>query len=292
MRTATQPSFSSAYTILREVSNGASSSYNGMQVQFRKRFSSRFQTQLSYGWAHSMDSSSNDAGFGGGFASLFGGGERGPSDYDVRHSMNLSGSIQLPSVKGPLFYLFQHWNLDFVAAARSGLPFDIQGVSQCTSSTSSSSSSCSTSSTSSSNQGLFAQVRPNVVSGQAIWIADSKVPGGRRVNKAAFSLPTGYAQGNLGRNALRGFSFGQLDLSLRRTIPITGRFRLDIAAQGYNILNHPNFANPSQLEGGNMSSPNFGVVTQMMNQSFGGGVNQLYRSGGPRSMELSIRAQF
>src|SRR5674476_418806 len=158
MRTATQPSFSSAYTILREVSNGASSTYNGMQVQFRKRFSSHFQTQLSYGWAHSMDSSSTDAGFGGGFASLFGGGERGPSDYDVRHTMNLSGSIQLPSVKGPLFYLFQHWNLDFVAAARSGLPFDIQGVSQCTSSTSSSSSSCSTSSTSSSNQGLFAQV--------------------------------------------------------------------------------------------------------------------------------------
>jgi hypothetical protein len=290
MRTATQPSFSSAYTILREVSNGASSTYNGMQVQFRKRFSSHFQTQLSYGWAHSMDSSSSDAGFGGGFASLFGGGERGSSDYDVRHSMSLSGSIKLPAVKGPLFSLLQQWNLDFVAAARSALPFDIQGVSTCTSSsTSSSSSTCSTSST---NQGLFAQVRPNVVSGQAIWIVDSKVPGGRRVNKAAFSLPSGYAQGNLGRNALRGFSFGQLDLSLRRTIPITGRFQLNIAAQGYNILNHPNFANPSPLEGGNMSSPNFGVVTQMMNQSFGGGVNQLYRSGGPRSMEFSIRAQF
>jgi hypothetical protein len=289
MRTATQPSFSSAYTILRVVSNGASSTYNGMQVQFRKRLSSHFQTQLSYGWAHSMDSSSTDAGFGGGFASLFGGGERGPSDYDVRHSMSLSGSIKLPSVKGPLFYLLQQWNLDFVAAARSALPFDIQGVSTCTSTTTTSTTTCTTSST---NQGLFAQVRPNYVGGEAIWIADPKVPGGRRVNKAAFSLPSGYAQGNLGRNALRGFSFGQLDLSLRRTIPITGRFQLNLAAQGYNIFNHPNFANPSPLEGGNMSSPNFGVVTQMMNQSFGGGVNQLYRSGGPRSMELSIRAQF
>ena len=289
MRTATQPSFSSAYTILREVSNGASSTYNGMQVQFRKRLSSHFQTQLSYGWAHSMDSSSTDAGFGGGFASLFGGGERGPSDYDVRHSMSLSGSIKLPSVKGPLFYVLQQWNLDFVAAARSALPFDIQGVSTCTSTTTTSTTTCTTSST---NQGLFAQVRPNYVGGEAIWIADPKVPGGRRVNKAAFSLPSGYAQGNLGRNALRGFSFGQLDLSLRRTIPITGRFQLNLAAQGYNIFNHPNFANPSPLEGGNMSSPNFGVVTQMMNQSFGGGVNQLYRSGGPRSMELSIRVQF
>jgi hypothetical protein len=207
--------------------------------------------------------------------------------------MSLSGSIKLPAVKGPLFYLLQHWNLDFVAAARSALPFDIQGVSKCTSSTTSSSSStCSTSSTSSTSQGLFAQVRPNVVSGQAIWISDPKAPGGRRVNKAAFSLPSDYAQGDLGRNALRGFSFGQLDLSLRRTIPIAKGFQLNVAAQGYNILNHPNFANPSPLEGGNMSSPNFGVATQMMNQSFGGGVNQLYRSGGPRSMELSIRVQF
>ena len=289
MRTATQPSFSDAYTILREVSNGASSSYNGMQVQFRKRFSRSLQTQLSYGWAHSIDSSSTDAGFGGGFASLFGGGERGSSDYDIRHNLSLSGSIRLPSVKGPIFFLLQQWNLDFVAAARSALPFDIQGVSTCTST--STSSTCTTSKNST-NTGLFAQVRPDYVGGKDVWIADSNVPGGRRVNKAAFSIPSGYAQGNLGRNALRGFSFAQLDLSLRRTVPISGRLQLNVAAQGYNIFNHPNFANPSPFEGGNMSSPNFGIATQMMNQSFGGGVNQLYRSGGPRSMELSIRVQF
>jgi hypothetical protein len=46
------------------------------------------------------------------------------------------------------------------------------------------------------------------------------------------------------------------------------------------------------MEGGNMSSPNFGVMTRMMNQSFGGGVSSLYRSGGPRSMEFSVKLQF
>jgi hypothetical protein len=30
----------------------------------------------------------------------------------------------------------------------------------------------------------------------------------------------------------------------------------------------------------------------MLNQSFGGGVNSLYRAGGPRSMEFSVRLQF
>jgi hypothetical protein len=280
MRTETQPSFSSAYSILRVATNGASSSYNGMQVQFRKRMSRAVQLQLSYTWAHSIDSSSNDLGFGGGFASLFGGGERGSSDYDIRHNASLSGSIRLWAPQGALFLPLRNWFLDFIAAARTGLPFDIQGVSESTSSSSGNT-----------IGGLFAQVRPDY-NGDAVWIGDSTVPGGKRLNEAAFEAPAGYAQGNLGRNALRGFGFAQLDLSLRRMIPLSERFQLNLAAQGYNVFNHPSFANPSPLEGANMSSPNFGVMTRMMNQSFGGGVNALYRSGGPRSVEFSLRLQF
>jgi hypothetical protein len=285
MRMENRPSFSDAYDILMAATNGASSIYNGLQLQFRKRMSASLQTQFSYTWSHSIDSSSNDVGFGGGFASLFGSGERGSSDYDVRHNLSFSGSWRLPARrKGLLFSPIRDWYVDFVASARSGLPFDIQGVSSETSDSEDSSSS-------SDQRGLFAQVRPDYT-GEPIWIIDPNAPGGRRINKAAFAVPDGYAQGNLGRNALRGFSFAQLDLSLRRALTITERLRLHVAAQGYNILNHPNFANVSSMEGGNMSSPNFGVVTRMMNQSFGGGVNALYRSGGARSMELSIRLQF
>jgi len=277
MRMATEPSYTAAYDVLRLLSNGSSSSYNGGQVQFRKRLSGSLQMQLSYTWARSVDSASTDSGFGGGFASLYGAGEHGPSDYDVRNSLSLSGSWRLPAPRGTAFYLLRHWYIDFVESARSGLPFDIQGVSAATSG--------------SAGAGLFAEVRPNLT-GLPIWIDDPKVPGGKRLNIAAFSAPTGYAQGDLGRNALRGFGFSQLDLSLRRMIPITERYQIGIAAEGYNILNHPNFANPSPLEGANMSSPNFGIVTQMMNQAFGGGVNPLFRSGGSRSMELSVRLQF
>ena len=281
MRTETQPSYSAAYDVLRLATNGASSDYNGMQIQFRRRMSDAFQAQWSFTWAHSIDTASSDSGFGSGFASLFGNGERGSSDYDVRKNLSMSGSIRMPAARrGILLYPLRHWYLDFMVAARTGLPFDIQGVSSDTSS-----------SGSTTNRGLFANVRPNVVS-SAIWIVDSNVPGGKRLNKGAFEVPSGYEQGNLGRNALRGFGFGQMDLSLRRMIPITERFQLSLAAQGYNITNHPNFANPSPMEGGNMSSPDFGVVTRMMNQSFGGGVNALYRSGGPRSMEFSVRFQF
>ncbi len=301
IRIQTTPSdgSSSAYQIIRQVTNGAQSSYNAMQVQFRKRFSSNFQTQVSYTWSHSVDSASSDSNFGGGFASLFGAGDKGSSDYDVRHNLSASGTYRLPAPKGTVFYLLRNWFVDLVAVARSGLPFDVEAVSTCTSGTTASTTTTATatcnSSTNNNNTNLFAQVRPSITytaSLSSVWIRDPNVPGGKRLNKAVFTIPTGYAQGNLGRNSLRGFSLSQVDFALRRMIPINERFQLNLAAQGYNILNHPNFANPSPLEGANYSSPNFGVMTQMVNQSVVGGVNGLYRQGGPRSLELSVRLQF
>jgi hypothetical protein len=314
MRTETIPSNNQyAYEYATLLTNGASSSYNGVQVQYRRRISANLQAQVSYTWAHSIDTASSDAAAGGGFATLFTNGQRGSSDYDVRHNVSVSGSYQLPSPgKGAVFYALQHWFLDFNGAFRTGLPFDIQGVScttggtggstvssgtsSSTTGTSSSSSSSSatascTSAGSASSAGLFAQVRPNY-NGDPVWLKDPRVPGGKRLNLAAFPLPSNYGQGSLGRNALRGFSFKQVDLSLRREIPIGERWRINLAAAGYNILNHPNFANPTPLEGENMSSPDFGIVTQMMNQTFGGGVNPLYRQGGSRSLEFSVRLQF
>lgn len=306
MRTETTPTINNyAYLISTLLTNGASSTYNGVAVQYRRRLSANLQAQVSYTWSHSIDTASSDAAAGGGFATLFTGGQRGWSDYDVRNNLALSGSYRLPApAGGPLTYALRHWYLDFNAAVRSGLPFDITGVSCATSgatgATNTSTSSGSTSAASATatcvassgaNTGLFAEVRPNY-NGDPVWLSDPRVPGGRRLNIAAFPLPTGYAQGNLGRNALRGFSFSQLDLSLRRTVPIGEHWGVDLAAAGYNILNHPNFANPTPFEGENMSSPNFGIVTQMMNQTFGGGVNSLYRSGGARSMEFSVRLHF
>jgi hypothetical protein len=289
LRTSTTASYTAAYDILQEVTNGAQSDYDGLQVQFRKRLSSVLQTQLSYTWSHSIDSASSDSSFGGGFATLFGG-ERGDSDYDIRQNVSFSGSWRLPSPsQGTIYAPFRNWYLDFVASAHTGLPFDLSAVSESISTTTG----CNTTTTTNgvAPTGLFANVRPSYVGG-AIWIDDPAVPGGRELNSAAFITPCGYAQGNMGRNELRGFGFAQLDLALRRVIPITERYRLSIGVEAFNALNHPNFANPSPEEGANLASPDFGVVTQMLNQSFGGGVNALYRSGGPRSMELALRLQF
>ena len=93
LQTQTQPSFGDAYSILILASNGATSNYNSLQAQFRRRLTRSLQTQFSYTWAHSIDSASND--IGGGFASFLGSGQRGNSDFDIRHSLNWSGSYLL-----------------------------------------------------------------------------------------------------------------------------------------------------------------------------------------------------
>ncbi len=295
-RVQTSPEYSDAFDVVSETTNGATSSYNGMQLQFRKRLSDRLQMQLSYTWSHSIDTASNDGGGGGGFATLFGGGQKGSSDYDIRHNLSLSGSYRLPAPSGLMGAPLRHWYLDFVETARTGLPFDLQTISSNASGAVTINGTTVTTTTNTNGDvnstiGLFAQVRPNY-NGLPVWIPNPNVPGGQELNILAFNIVTAFQQGNLGRNVLRGFGEEQLDLSLRRAFPITERFNMTLSAQAFNVFNHPNFANPSPLEGANLVSPNFGVVTEMLNQSFGGAVNSLFRTGGPRSIELAIRLRF
>jgi hypothetical protein len=297
LRVQTSPEYSDAFDIVSLATNGASSSYNGMQAQFRKRLSDRLQMQLSYTWSHSIDTASSDGGGGGGFATLFGGGQKGSSDYDIRQNLSLSGSYRLPApATGAIWSPLRHWYVDFVETARTGLPFDIQTISSNASGAVSINGTTVTTTTNAngdvnSTVGLFAQVRADY-NGNPVWIPNPNVPGGQQLNIAAFDIVTGFEQGNLGRNSLRGFGAQQLDAGLRRAIPITERIGLTISAQAYNVFNHPNFANPSPFEGANLVSPNFGVVSEMLNQSFGGPVNSLFRPGGPRSIELTVRLRF
>jgi hypothetical protein len=247
LRTESQPSFGDAYSILSLATNGASSDYNGLQVQFRRRLTPNLQTQVSYTWAHSIDSASSDVSFGGGFASLFGSGQRGNSDFDIRHNLSWSGSYRLwDPGSGLVRAVLGNWYADWVFSAHTSAPFDVQGIT-----TDTSDAGTSTATTVNRRGGLFAQVRPNYT-GAPVWISDPSAPGGRKLNPAAFEAPDTYAQGNLGRNSLRGFGFSQVDLSLRRQITLSEKWRLNVSAQAYNLLNHPAFANPTALEAANL----------------------------------------
>jgi hypothetical protein len=62
----------------------------------------------------------------------------------------------------------------------------------------------------------------------------------------------------------------------------------------FNLLNHPNFGQPSGLFG----SGNFGLSTQMLGTSLngnnlgGGAFSPLYQIGEPRSMQFALKLNF
>ena len=131
--------------------------------------------------------------------------------------------------------------------------------------------------------GVTTVARPNVASGVPLYLDDPNVAGGKRINRAAFSLPAAGTQGNLGRNVLRGFGMAQFDLSVRRQFRLAERVSLQFRADAFNILNHPNFSNPS----GDLTNSNFGVSTQML----GKGLGSAGISGGfsPISAKITIK---
>jgi hypothetical protein len=139
------------------------------------------------------------------------------------------------------------------------------------------------------NFGFFA-LRPDLVPGQPLYINDDS-PGGRRINPAAFVTPAS-GQGNLSRNALRGFGANQLDFGVQRLFKLTERLNLHFRSELFNIFNHPNFGNPRSA----LSDPLFGVSRQMLGRSLGsgrgGGLTPLYQIGGPRSVQFALRLEF
>jgi hypothetical protein len=79
---------------------------------------------------------------------------------------------------------------------------------------------------------------------------------GQYFNRDAFASP-GARQGDTGRNQFRGPGGWNLDFSIFRVFPVGGSRRLEVRAQGNNILNHPVFGNPSS----GITSGTFGQVT-------------------------------
>jgi hypothetical protein len=190
------------------------------------------------------------------------------------------------------------WSLESVIQARSAPPVDVfDGNFE-----------------SLNGSGLLVDVRPDLVPGVPTYLYGSQYPGGKAFNPAAFRNPpvappgcvpgvdfpcVPTRQGDLPRNALRGFGAAQWDFAVHRTFPIHETLKLDFRAEGFNLLNHPNFGPPN----GRFGSSLFGLSNAMLGQSLNGGstgisnsgggaFNPLYQIGGPRSMQLSLKLIF
>ena len=79
---------------------------------------------------------------------------------------------------------------------------------------------------------------------------------------SAFGRPAKGTFGNLGRNALRGPGFWQMDMSVFKNIWQEEGRRLEVRIESVNVFNHVNLGNPDSTIGvpGN-NNPNAGKIT-------------------------------
>lgn len=259
--------------------NASRSDYDSLQLQFQRRLSRGLQAVASYTLGRSTDDISTEtvatfpASGAVGPIRVDLAGERGPSDFDIRHNFIAAATYDLPSfASGKRFgWLLSGWGVDLITRARSAPPLTVI--------------------TQSVDPLVFAGTRRvNRREGVPIYIQDPTAPGGRRLNRAAFAEPPVGTQGDLRRNSLRGFPFYQTDISLRRQIRVGERWRVQLRADLFNAFNRPNFADPVATY--NFPEPQFGRPTQMLNRQLGGAsgtFNPLYQIGGPRSVQLSVK---
>lgn len=264
------------FTRIDAVNNDAYSDYNSLQAQFKRRMARGLQALLSYTWAKSLDTASDES-----ITNLQApstrypaSADRGPSSFDIRHGFTGTASYDIPApTSSPLAKaILGGFGLDSVVRVRTVAPVtvvtgrDPLGL------------------------GLTNVSRPDLVPGQPLYLYGDGFPGGKLFNPAAFdgAMPLAQArQGTLGRGTLRGFGLGQVDLSLRRRFRVFEGLALDFRADAFNLFNTPNFANPT----GVLTSANFGRSTRILSTGLGG-LNPLFQVGGPRSLQLALRLQF
>jgi len=272
------------FMVVRVTTNAAHSSYHAMQLQYGRRLSRGLQALTSYTWSHSIDNASSDSvsrlrgiipAVQGSFVAAQ---DRGPSDFDIRHSLTAAVTYSVLGVRLSSFAnsLLNDWSVDFIVRARTAAPVNVVLRSDLI------------------GEDLFVEFqRPDLILGVPVYLKDPVFPGGRRINAAAFRAPAQPRQGTLGHNALRGFGMSQFDFALRRQFSLGEQLSLQLKAEIFNLFNHPNFGNPVNTLNSNL----FGQSTQMLARSLGagginGGLSPLYQIGGPRSMQLAVKLQF
>lgn len=244
-----------------QISDG-NSSYNAMNVELNRRFSSNFAFRASYTWAHSIDDSSD-------LQTLLIAQdvrrfnlEKADSLFDQRHRFVFSGMLTSPDAwrKGSGFQKFLS---DFTVAPiiefSSGRPFNI------------------ITNVDANNDQSTSTDRPSVKADGTLC-----VPGDAGctplITNGEFSI------GNLGRNMGLTRGFASVDLRVSRAIRFGERIRLDLIAEGFNMFNRFN-------EGS--ASPNYEAVNAFGTRASNG----RYRSRStaaydPRQFQFGAKLSF
>ncbi len=153
--------------------NRAFSDFHSLQAQVRQRPVKGLQFLASYTFGKSLDTNSNDSVSNLIAAQIDPRRDRGPSDFDIRHTLSGAWTLELP-------YWLRGWSLDGVVSVRTATPVDVTFYRDL-------------------GFGIY-NLRPDPIAGVPMVIADANVAGGRRYNYDAFEIPWEFPgrQGKLG----------------------------------------------------------------------------------------------
>jgi Carboxypeptidase regulatory-like domain/TonB dependent receptor-like, beta-barrel/TonB-dependent Receptor Plug Domain len=237
------------FTGIRYKETNGTSYYNALQLSFEQRFSRSLLLHADYTFSKNIDTGSIDQTQGGNNDlpqnPVSTKAERGLSNYDVRNYFVVYTVWDLPSAPGPKV-LTSGWQLNAITTLSSGQPFSaVVGFDRARANP----------------QAGTSPERPDLCPGAS----NNPILGNptQYFNPAAFCLqPAGY-YGNLGRNTLIGPGIIMVNPSLSKVFHVNERIHLQFRAEMFNLLNHPNFAIPSQRTVFSSSGPvaSAGLIT-------------------------------
>jgi hypothetical protein len=253
--TAPDPRFGT----VNEYYNFGVSNYNGLVVSLTRRYAT-LQISGAYTWSHALDEISN-----GGvlpyslndsliyqmnphnLAQL----NYGNADYDIRNyfSGSYSWTPKYKFSNGMMNRALGGWSLSQTFFTRSGLPYTVY---------TSPTSLFGNFSAPNTNIGIPATFLPGFGTGASANCSAPSMPNQTCINSSDFAglLPGGFNNINQRRNQFRGPYFFNTDIQLSKEFKVTEHTAFGLGAQVYNLLNHPNFANPVN----NLEQGGFGTV--------------------------------
>jgi hypothetical protein len=281
--------------IFRLESSG-NSIYNSLQTTLKKDMSHGFQFLAAYTFSKSIDDAGDSLGtaLGGSFGRpIFGevvyndqnnvAAQRGVSDFDRTHRLVISGTWNVPGPEHATSTAVQKlgngWSISGIVTLQSGLPFSILDSAAgtlfgpATLYTTADPAPGATLKDAGRSGGVSGRV--NEFFNTSAFVPAPFVPDGGRIDGKYPVSGGGTIFGNLGRNILRGPDQRDFDIAVIKTTALTERVKLIFRWEIFNLLNTPNFANPSN----DVSSPStFGVISALT-------VN-------PRIMQYALKLEF
>jgi hypothetical protein len=280
------------YYYVLDFQSAALSNYNSLQTSLKLRDVHGFTSTVNYTYSHSIDTASDGqdyAPFQSQPQNSFNvRGDRSNSGFDMRQHFTWLWGYKIPGGSA-MKWLTNGWEMSGVVSLSTGMPFSVMDYSN-------------------NNNTGEGYERPDLVGNP--WAGTSNPA--NFLNLSAFApscnwdssaqacsaTNPNYHFGNSPRNGFYGPHYRNFDLSFFKDTKITERVTVKLGADFFNVLNHPNFANPL--------FPSFNVVWNNSINPNGtgsgffplavtpdvGAQNPFLGGGGPRDIQLSLRFSF